>query len=198
MKRSGTVGLISVLLVIALIGPGCMAQSDQDDTDKQASILFVQTAVSGSFTPVEGSENSYTLTLKNVSPATVYFSDRPERIAGHLNTKDFLDRWGKMGFQNDPPNAAVDVPEADDEVDLVVVKLSDQKYDPEADTLKYTASVIKQPNHDYAVFNELHDGKIPDTFNEVSLFIDSSSCSSIGCSIGRAAGQGLKEFENDN
>jgi hypothetical protein len=41
------------------------------------------------------------LTLKGVSPTTLFFSDRPVRIAGHFHTKqEFLPLWveGKDSF----------------------------------------------------------------------------------------------------
>ena len=46
-----------------------------------------------------------TLTLKDVTPATLYFSDRPKRIVGHMTTVDFVDLWaeGDNNFEEDPP-----------------------------------------------------------------------------------------------
>ncbi|MFI5323802.1 MAG: hypothetical protein ACHQ6U_09785 [Thermodesulfobacteriota bacterium] len=51
------------------------------------------------------------LTLKNVSPMMIFFSDRPERLAGHFPTTHFLRMWndGKDSFMNDPPNANLSI-----------------------------------------------------------------------------------------
>jgi hypothetical protein len=169
MNRKAAVVVALLLLVSVLIGPGCIAQSDQGNTEEQISLLFVQTAGSGSFTPIEGKDGSYLLTLNDVSPVTIYFSDRPYRVAGHLEMERFLE---VMDFQVIPPNAAVDVIGPHEENDLVVVELCDPQYDLDEDTLKYTVSVLKEPDHSYAVFNERHDGEIPGTFGAASVYID--------------------------
>src|SRR6478672_12869430 len=50
-----------------------------------------------------------TLTLQDVSPSTLYFSDRPERVVGHLTTEQFVSQWteGPNSFFEDPPNAVL-------------------------------------------------------------------------------------------
>ena len=41
--------------------------------------------------------------------ATLYFSDRPQRIVGHMATTDFVELWdaGDNSFESDPPNAVL-------------------------------------------------------------------------------------------
>ena len=70
----------------------------------QADFLFVQNAKSMSF---DSATNK--LTPQNVSPVTVFFSDRPERIAGNMKTAAFVPHWstGKDSFLSDPPNADI-------------------------------------------------------------------------------------------
>lgn len=56
------------------------------------------------------SENTYTLTLKNVAPVVSYLTDRPSRTAGILSLEKFLTIWnapGKDSFRIDPPNVAL-------------------------------------------------------------------------------------------
>lgn len=45
--------------------------------------------------------------LTLISPSTVYFSDRPTRMAGHMSNDSFVRLWsaGSDSFQKDPPNA---------------------------------------------------------------------------------------------
>src|SRR5262249_9230565 len=73
---------------------------------KKADFLFVQTAKSMSF-----DQASQKLTLEGVSPITVMFTDRPERIASHMLTTAFVPFWskGKGSFLSDPPNADVSI-----------------------------------------------------------------------------------------
>jgi len=71
---------------------------------KTVEVLFVQSAHSAAF-------DGNTLTLKDVSPSTLFFSDRPERIAGHYTNDEYLKVWteGRDSFLKDPPNAVVSV-----------------------------------------------------------------------------------------
>ena len=64
--------------------------------------MFVQTA-SGVRTDNE------TMTLLGLTPHTIYFSDRPQRIVGHITTQRFLQWWseGDDSFAVDPPNAVL-------------------------------------------------------------------------------------------
>jgi hypothetical protein len=50
-----------------------------------------------------------TLTMPDVSPSTLYFSDRPERVVGHLTTEQFVEQWteGPNSFFEDSPNAVL-------------------------------------------------------------------------------------------
>ena len=64
--------------------------------------MFVQTA--------RGiTSDGSTLTLNDVTPATLYFSDRPQRVVGYMSTADFVDLWaeGDNSFAEDPPNAVL-------------------------------------------------------------------------------------------
>jgi hypothetical protein len=100
-----------------------------------------------------------TLTLQDVSPSTLYFSDRPERVVGHMTTEQFVEQWteGPNSFAEDPPNAVLsyvdtgaDVPE-----DAVVILR-----DPVASDGSLTYSI------------EVLDGVVPAESGAVTLFID--------------------------
>ena len=102
-----------------------------------------------------------TLTLKGVSPTTLFFSDRPDRIAGHFNKKDYLELWSngkdKENFDADPPNAVLSVFEGDkDDLVDVVVELFNPRY--QGDDLIYDIKLI--------------DGDLPVLGGPTSLFID--------------------------
>ena len=76
-----------------------LAQAAQEPP-KQADFLFVQTAKGMTFDKSTGK-----LTLEEVSPITVMFSDRPERVAANMKTAAFVPFWGKGkdSFLSDPP-----------------------------------------------------------------------------------------------
>src|SRR5260370_39551032 len=71
-----------------------------------ASLLYVQTASSGSFEPLPGT-NKYRLGLSALSPRVIYFTDRPNRIAGQGSTPEFPDTIGSRGPPD--PNPAIEI-----------------------------------------------------------------------------------------
>lgn len=70
---------------------------------------------------------------------------------------------------------------ADSGEDVVVVELFEPSYNPENNSLQYKVSILKQPNHSYAVFNDSHDDKIPQRFGAVALFIDGCPSTEVVC-----------------
>jgi hypothetical protein len=119
---------------------------------KQADFLFVQTAKGMTF-----DKSTNKLTLEGVSPITIFFTDRPERIAGHMKTTAFVPFWstGKDSFLSDPPNADVSILEGDKLRQMVVVL---QAPALKSDALTYTVKVLQ--------------GDVPTKGADVSVFID--------------------------
>ncbi len=97
------------------------------------------------------------VTLNNVSGATLFFSDRPYRLTGHIPTDEFISQWdqGDDNFASVPPNALLSLFE-DDHVNDVVVVLTDP--------------IISNGNLSYAV--EVTDGELTPSTGPASLFID--------------------------
>ena len=88
----------------ALLTQSLTAADKVDKKDETVEYLFVQNA--GKVLLKNG-----ILTLQNVNPATLYFSDRPDRIVGHVLTTKFVSHWGtgSDSFKADPPNAALSI-----------------------------------------------------------------------------------------
>ena len=90
-------------------------QIDQLETEES---MFVQTA--------RGiTSDGTTLTLRDVTPSTLFFSDRPQRVVGHMTTAEFVELWGEgdNSFEADPPNAVLSFLEPGDDAptDAVIV-----------------------------------------------------------------------------
>jgi hypothetical protein len=119
---------------------------------KTADFLFVQTSKKLTY-----DKSTNKLTLVDVAPMTVFFTDRPERLAGNMKTTAFIPFWseGKDSFKSNPPNADVSILEGSN-LKQVVVELQN----PEliGDNLTYTVKVL--------------GGDMPTTGTEVSVFID--------------------------
>jgi hypothetical protein len=102
-----------------------------------------------------------TLRLVNVSPQTIYFTDRPVREAGHISMSAFLEEWtaaaGPNNFSKNPPNATLSVYEPGQKANtLTVVEISDPVVDGKDLVYRY----------------KLIEGKVPAAGGATSLFID--------------------------
>jgi hypothetical protein len=130
----------------------CIAGHALADDTSSIDYLLVQTAKGLTF-----DKASNTLRLVGISPITLFFSDRPERVAGNMKTDRFMSFWsyGKDSFAKDPPNADVSIIDGD-AMRQVVVVLNDPVLD--GDTLRYTVKVLQ--------------GEMPEKGADVSVFID--------------------------
>lgn len=125
---------------------------DIEKTLEDIEALFVQVAH-------DMTRDGDRVTLHGLSPATLYFSDRPQRVVGHMTAQQFVDEWdkGENSFAVDPPNGVIAFLDADDvtpEDAIVVLK------DPElrGDELTYTVDIL--------------EGSLPEKAASCSVFID--------------------------
>ena len=91
---------------------------------------------------------------------TVFFSDRPQRIVGHVRNDLFLKKWaeGSNSFKSDPPNAVLSVFNDKTPPTSTVVVLNNPRLN--GNNLTYDARTLK--------------GDLPTTGIEGTLFIDGS------------------------
>lgn len=127
------------------------------DIEKRAEVheieaMFVQTAASAE-------SRAGRLTLRGLSPSTLYFSDRPQRVVGHITNQQFVDLWaeGDNSFYDDPPNAVLAFIEDGDErpEDVVVMLLEPSLV---GDEMTYMVHVL--------------ESSLPATAGPCTLFID--------------------------
>jgi hypothetical protein len=129
---------VSTAAAAAFVAPAALAVEVPAAAPMMAQLLFVQNAAG-----VEIGAAGKTLTLKNFSPTTLFFSDRPVRIAGHYRTDEYLQFWkaGPDSFLKDPPNATLSVFEkGKDELADVVVTLRNPRVS--GNDLTYDITVI--------------------------------------------------------
>ncbi|HUK78926.1 MAG TPA: hypothetical protein VL117_15220 [Thermoleophilia bacterium] len=125
---------------------------DIEQTLEEIEAMFVQVARGMT---IHGDR----LTLHGLAPATLYFSDRPQRVVGHLSARQFVDEWdkGENSFAADPPNAVLSFLDADGETpDDAIVVIKNPGL--EGDKISYTVQVL--------------EGKLPAKAESCSLFID--------------------------
>ena len=137
-------------LALAPVAYGGRVFAATEEADAKPQFLFVQTSAGMQY--ADG-----VLTLTDINPITVLFSDRPERLAGHMATDDFVPFWseGDDSFKSDPPNADLALLE-EGKVENVVVTLHDPKL--EGGNLSYRVDVL--------------EGELPASGGASSLFID--------------------------
>jgi len=183
MKRPYYIVILCVILVAGLCVAGCTTSTPQAvpaattpatpvpapsaGANQSVSLLFVQEASSASLVPA--GNGAYTLTLSNLVPYTIYFSDRPERIAGFVTMEDFISRFN----WSVPPNAAITRPGAAASEDTMIVELSNPRYNAALNEMTYTVTVIS--NYQGNKLSELTakaDPAFPVELGRVSLFID--------------------------
>jgi len=118
--------------------------------EKAAELLFVQSAHA-----VELKDG--VLKLSGVTPATIFFSDRPERIVGHEPTEVFVAQWGvgENSFADNPPNAALSILTGPEPQEIILELMNPRLED---NALSYDVKVL--------------DGNKAVTGKAVSLFID--------------------------
>ena len=141
--------LISVIFILIAFMSSAQAEKTKD-AKEEIQVMFVQTAHNVEF-------KNGTLTLKKITPTTIFFADRPNREVGHITTEDFLKDWdeGKNSFASDPPNATLSIFDSETITNVVMV-----------------LSKPKLKGHDLSYTIRILDGKMPAAGGESSLFID--------------------------
>lgn len=146
----------AALLSMAACGKTPATSNTSTPSSGSPQYMFVQTAEDLKVDPAAS-----TFRLVNVNQQTLYFSDRPVRIAGHIKMPDYLEEWtkkaGKDNFSIDPPNATLSV------------------YEPGQPDNTVAVVKITQPQIDGSdlIYNyQLIDGKLPAAGGATSLFID--------------------------
>jgi hypothetical protein len=156
MKAHNNLSILIALtgaLILSLLPIGRAEEKKRADESK-IQLMFVQTAE-------DLKADGNTLRLVNVGQQTLYFSDRPVRIAGHLTMPAYLDEWkageGPDNFGSDPPNATLSVYESGrHENTLAVIKISHPVIDGKDMVYNY----------------KLIEGTMPKAGGATALFID--------------------------
>ena len=143
--------LLSIVISLLFLGALFSNAEQVADNSTKPSYLFALSGTSGS---VDGD----TLTINGVTNV-IYFSDRPERIAGHITLERFIGLWdkGSDSFKVDPPNAEISISEN------IGVK---------HDIVILTSPVVKDGTISFKVKSRGEDQGIPNSFGHSTLFVD--------------------------
>jgi hypothetical protein len=137
----------------ALAATGAMTGlANAQSGDKIADFLFVQSSTGFKY---DSGQNR--ITLIGVNPSTLFFTDRPDRVAGQMKTSRFVPFWseGTNSFKSDPPNADISIVDGG-KLRQVIVVLEDP--------------ILSGKNLSYKV--KVLQGELPKRGSDVSVFID--------------------------
>lgn len=139
--------LLQAWVLIACMLP-IFALSADTPNDNTPRYLFVVSVKSGTF-----SENQL---IVKAMPQVIYFSDRPDQIAGHILMKYFVKAWNEEDLKESPPNATLSILKEDSVINVII---------------EIQNAEIK--NGDVIFTIKILDGKMPKSFGTASIFIDS-------------------------
>ena len=152
IKNSTTSALLLTTALLTITGLGfpviSSAQSkptkQETASNQKVQLMFVQTSED-----LKVNSKDKTLRLVNVNPQTLYFSDRPKRVAGNLTMPAYFDEWtakaGPDNFKNDPPNATLSVYEGSNkENTLAVIEISNPVISTYAKLITYSVPKLSR------------------------------------------------------
>jgi len=122
---------------------------------QKVELLFVQNSTGMEYDKAKG-----TLRMKNIARSTLFFTDRPVRMAGHYHTAgEFMKFWteGPDNFTKNPPNATLSIVEPNN-ADLVNVVVELRNPRMQGNDLLYDVKII--------------EGTMPAKADAAVLFID--------------------------
>ncbi len=145
---------MTAAVLMAAAFPLASGLNPANAAESKVQLMFVQTAD-------DFKADAKSLRLVNVAKQTIYFADRPVRVAGHITLPNYLKEWtaaaGPENFSKDPPNATLSVYEpGKNENALTVVEISNPVVDGK--DLVYNYRLI--------------EGTMPSNGGATALFID--------------------------
>jgi len=161
-----------VLLGSAVLAVGLSACSDSDESSTpDAGVLFVLDTPSS---VVEESGDDYRLVVPT-GEKLMWFTETPERLAGVVSFDHWLQTWDAMGFDADPPNAALIV-DLGDGPRTHIVEMSDPiVLDDEVSFALTDIGSADDGENTHAGRTHSH-ALTAGTMGHTELFIDSVSC----------------------
>jgi hypothetical protein len=160
--------LIGILLFVIACNSGYCSEdvtlinNKKEKTSSKEQFLSVLFAKDCNFKMDKTDNTSGTLTLHHVNRKMTFFTDRPYRKAGQMETEKFMGNWNKT-FKNDPPNAGFvcSYNKKDKKFTDIPIELHNPKYDSKNDRLIFDIKVLEKGQ-------TVEDGN----YGEIVLFID--------------------------
>jgi len=175
IKKTLIIGICLLLVLCSGIFIGAKLEKSPSPVSSHVSeLLFTQDAQSGTF--VRKSEGTYILTLNDIAPHVLFFTDRPDRSVGDMDMETFTKTLWETKGKPDLPNAILTTYDPEKQhVQAVVVTLTEPTYDTSIGRVSYIATVLPNGFTHKLQGQSLDD--FPSTLIKPTLFIDGAKLS---------------------
>lgn len=171
-KFAKTIIAATAVLAFAATAVHAKALKKQNPSKNQVELMFYQHAKEGKISIHADKKECYSITLSELSPNVVYFSNFPSHVSGRMNLEKFNTSWKHAETADGvKPNAVLHA--YNNKVYMeqsalnMTVTLSDLKYNQESKTMSYTACPLNKDGK-FTVATESTSA----TLYGVDLFID--------------------------
>lgn len=145
------------------------------DTGNASGLSFIQNAPSSSLESV-GKTGEYELSLDDHHSHVLWLENVPGRDSGEITVQSFVEGW-KERFSDSPPNASLVGLTHEGKLEVGIFTLMDPVFDPEADQVTYTASLL---------FGESDNVQ---SLQSVKLFVDAGQVGTMNVGFSPYVGQ---------
>ncbi len=175
-RRLALAALACLLAILVGVGTSADAAAPSSALPRPSSVsvLYVLGAGSATLRPA-GADGRFVLTLRQLDRRAVWFSDRPARRSSAFPSSALALAWRGLGFQSDPPNAALVYTDARGAQRTAIVELSQPRVGGNGETLSFSARLVDPRSvkeGDLATHAAVADRHPPRGLRQPSLFID--------------------------
>jgi len=162
---------VAAIFAATIVAPSSGAAAPLRAAPDDGEWLFVQQAKRATLRELPGS-GRLRLTLIRPSPTVSAFTDRPTRRFDVQPLSTFVAKWSAH-FGRVPPNAAIEVPGASSQHDVLIVELGRPQLDRRG-RLSYRVRPLHNAKRtsDLRFFQRRADARLPVRLGRISLFID--------------------------
>jgi hypothetical protein len=172
-------GLVTVGTTFGCVSSVAASTPDDAGESDAAQSLAVVNADGGTTSETDG---GYVLTLTDVVPRAIWFEDRPARGTGTMPIDELVDVF----FDGDPPNAALEVFSEPAAGTVIIVELSNPRYDADQARLEFDARILDDEQIRATGLGDHRErvtGDMPATFGAAALFLDDACMTSDGVAL---------------
>ncbi len=159
LKNAASVLAITISISTLLFSDEIIGVSETNSTNSE--LIYIQQAKVAELSHNPNRLGTYLLKVSGSDKTLVYFSDKPDRVAGTLTLSQFVKTWqNSTAVQDNQPNAVISYMEfkatTECGVGADILQLSNPKYDAGTDTVTFEA----KPLHEYEIMTGVFENLV--------------------------------------